>query len=187
MKTIRERTGAVALVEALEKAGTEVLFGYPGGAVIDIFDSLKDAKFRFVLGRHEQGCAHMADGYARSSGKVGVCLVTSGPGATNVVTGLGTAYLDGVPMVMITGQVPLAQIGTDAFQEADMSGICRAVTKHSFLVQSADEIPETVAQAFYIATHGKPGPVVIDIPKNCQQALTKAQYPERVNLRAYHP
>ena len=187
MKTIRERTGAVALVEALEKAGTEVLFGYPGGAVIDIFDSLKDAKFRFVLGRHEQGCAHMADGYARSSGKVGVCLVTSGPGATNVVTGLGTAYLDGVPMVMITGQVPLAQIGTDAFQEADMSGISRAVTKHSFLVQSADEIPETVAQAFYIATHGKPGPVVIDIPKNCQQALTKAQYPERVNLRAYHP
>ena len=187
MKTIRERTGAVALVEALEKAGTEVLFGYPGGAVIDVFDSLKNAKFRFVLGRHEQGCAHMADGYARSSGKVGVCLVTSGPGATNVITGLGTAYLDGVPMVVITGQVPLSQIGTDAFQEADMSGICRAVTKHSFLVQSADEIPETVAQAFYIATHGKPGPVVIDIPKNCQQALTKAQYPERVSLRAYHP
>ena len=187
MKTIKERTGAQALVESLEKAGTEVLFGYPGGAVIDIFDRLVDAKFKFVLGRHEQGSAHMADGYARASGKVGVCLVTSGPGATNVITGLGTAYLDGVPMVVITGQVPLSQIGTDAFQEADMSGICRAVTKHSFLVQSADEIPETVAQAFYIATHGKPGPVVIDIPKNCQQALTKAQYPERVNLRAYHP
>ena len=187
MKTIKERTGAQALVESLEKAGTEVLFGYPGGAVIDIFDRLVDAKFKFVLGRHEQGSAHMADGYARSSGKVGVCLVTSGPGATNVITGLGTAYLDGVPMVVITGQVPLSQIGTDAFQEADMSGICRAVTKHSFLVQSADEIPETVAQAFYIASHGKPGPVVIDIPKNCQQALTKAQYPERVNLRAYHP
>lgn len=187
MKTIKERSGAQALVEALEKAGTEVLFGYPGGAVIDIFDRLKLAKFKFVLGRHEQGSAHMADGYARASGKVGVCLVTSGPGATNVITGLGTAYLDGVPMVVITGQVPLAQIGTDAFQEADMSGICRAVTKHSFLVQSADEIPETVAQAFYIATHGKPGPVVIDIPKNCQQAMTAAQYPERVNLRAYHP
>lgn len=187
MKTIRERNGAQALVESLEKAGTEVLFGYPGGAVIDIFDRLNAAKFKFVLGRHEQGSAHMADGYARASGKVGVCLVTSGPGATNVITGLGTAYLDGVPMVVITGQVPLAQIGTDAFQEADMSGICRAVTKHSFLVQSADEIPETVAQAFYIATHGKPGPVVIDIPKNCQQAMTSAQYPERVNLRAYHP
>ena len=187
MKTIRERTGAMALVEALEKAGTEVLFGYPGGAVIDIFDCLSEAKFKFVLGRHEQGSAHMADGYARSSGKVGVCLVTSGPGATNVITGLGTAYLDGVPMVVITGQVPLPQIGTDAFQEADMSGICRAVTKHNFLVQSADEIPEIVAQAFYIASHGKPGPVVIDVPKNCQQAFTRAQYPERVSLRAYHP
>ena len=187
MKTINERTGAQALVEALEKAGTEVLFGYPGGAVLDIFDRLADAKFRFVLGRHEQGCAHMADGYARATGKPGVCLVTSGPGATNVITGLGTAALDGVPMVLITGQVPLAQIGTDAFQEADMSGICRAVTKHSFLVQSADEIPETIAQAFYIATHGKPGPVVIDVPKNCQQELTSAQYPEKVSLRAYHP
>ena len=187
MKTITERTGAQALVEALERAGTEVLFGYPGGAVLDIFDRLADAKFRFVLGRHEQGCAHMADGYARATGRPGVCLVTSGPGATNVITGLGTAALDGVPMVLITGQVPLSQIGTDAFQEADMSGICRAVTKHSFLVQSADEIPETVAQAFYIATHGKPGPVVIDVPKNCQQELTSAQYPEKVSLRAYHP
>ena len=177
----------MALVEALGKAGTEVLFGYPGGAVIDIFDCLREAKFKFVLGRHEQGSAHMADGYARSSGKVGVCLVTSGPGATNVITGLGTAYLDGVPMVVITGQVPLSQIGTDAFQEADMSGICRTVTKHNFLVQSADEIPEIVAQAFYIASHGKPGPVVIDVPKNCQQAFTRAQYPERVSLRAYHP
>ena len=187
MKTSRERTGAQALVESLEKAGAEVVFGYPGGAVIDIFDCIREAKFKFVLGRHEQGSAHMADGYARSSGKPGVCLVTSGPGATNVITGLGTAHLDGVPMVVITGQVPLAQIGTDAFQEADMSGICRAVTKHSFLVQSADEIPETVAQAFYIATHGKPGPVVIDIPKNCQQAMTAVQYPEKVSMRAYHP
>ena len=186
-KKIIARTGAVALVESLSSAGTEILFGYPGGANLDIFDALRSAKFRFVLGRHEQGSAHMADGYARSSGKVGVCLVTSGPGATNVITALGTAYIDGVPMVVITGQVPLSQIGTDAFQEADMTGICRAVTKHSFLVQSADEIPETVAQAFYIATHGKPGPVVIDIPKNCQQALTAAQYPERVSLRAYPP
>ena len=182
-----ERSGAQALVGSLAKAGTEVLFGYPGGAVLDIFNCLPDAPFQFVLGRHEQGCVHMADGYARSTGKAGVCLVTSGPGATNTITGLATANMDGIPLVCITGQVPLAQIGTDAFQEADMSGICRAVTKHSFLVQHADEIPEIVAEAFYIATHGKPGPVVIDIPKNVQQTMTSAQYPERVSLRAYHP
>ena len=182
-----ERSGAQALVESLAKAGTEVLFGYPGGAVLDVFNCLPDAPFQFVLGRHEQGCVHMADGYARSTGKAGVCLVTSGPGATNTITGLATANMDGIPLVCITGQVPLSQIGTDAFQEADMSGICRAVTKHSFLVQNADEIPETVAEAFYIATHGKPGPVVIDIPKNVQQMRTSAQYPERVSLRAYHP
>ncbi|MBP3406629.1 MAG: acetolactate synthase large subunit, partial [Kiritimatiellae bacterium] len=182
-----ERSGTQALVESLAKAGTEVLFGYPGGAVLDIFNCLPDAPFQFVLGRHEQGCVHMADGYARSTGKAGVCLVTSGPGATNTITGLATANMDGIPLVCITGQVPLAQIGTDAFQEADMSGICRAVTKHSFLVQQADEIPEIVAEAFYIATHGKPGPVVIDIPKNVQQTMTSAQYPERVSLRAYHP
>lgn len=181
------RTGAQALVESLEKAGTEVLFGYPGGAVLDIFNCLPEAKFQFVLGRHEQGSAHMADGYARASGRPGVCLVTSGPGATNTITGLATANVDGVPMIVITGQVSLNLIGTDAFQEADTTGIARGVTKHCFLVQSADEIPQTVAEAFYIATHGKPGPVVIDIPKNCQQALTDAQYPERVSLRAYHP
>lgn len=182
-----EKSGAQALVDSLAKAGTEVLFGYPGGQALDIFNCLPEAPFQFILGRHEQGCVHMADGYARSLGKVGVCLVTSGPGATNTITGLATANMDGVPLVCITGQVPMSQIGTDAFQEADMSGICRAVTKHSFLVQSADEIPETVAEAFYIATHGKPGPVVIDIPKNVQRAMTSAQYPERVSLRAYHP
>ena len=182
-----ERTGAKALVEALEKAGVEVLFGYPGGAVLDIFNCLPEAKFQFVLGRHEQGSAHMADGYARATGKPGVALVTSGPGATNTITALATAHVDGIPMVVITGQVALSLIGTAAFQEADTTGIARAVSKHCFLVQSADEIPETVAEAFYIATHGKPGPVVIDIPKNCQQALTSAAYPERVSLRAYHP
>ena len=181
------RTGAQALVESLEKAGTEVLFGYPGGTVLDIFNCLPEAKFQFVLGRHEQGSTHMADGYARATGKPGVCLVTSGPGATNTITGLATANVDGIPMVVITGQVGLSLIGTDAFQEADTTGIARGVSKHCFLVQSADEIPEVVAEAFYIATHGKPGPVVIDIPKNCQQALTAAQYPERVSLRAYHP
>ena len=180
-------TGAQSLVDSLAKAGTEVLFGYPGGSVLDIFNCLPEAPFQFVLGRHEQGCVHMADGYARAKGKPGVCLVTSGPGATNTITGLATAHMDGVPIVCITGQVPMDQIGTDAFQEADMTGICRAVTKHSFLVQSADEIPETVAEAFYIATHGKPGPVVIDMPKNVQRAFTSAQYPERVSLRAYHP
>ena len=182
-----ERSGAQALVDSLAKAGTEILFGYPGGQALDIFNCLPEAPFQFILGRHEQGCVHMADGYARSTGRAGVCLVTSGPGATNTITGLATANMDGVPLVCITGQVPMNQIGTDAFQEADMNGICRAVTKHSFLVQSADEIPETVAEAFYIATHGKPGPVVIDIPKNVQRALTSAQYPERVSLRAYHP
>ena len=187
MNMNEKRTGARALVESLAKAGTEVLFGYPGGAVLDIFNCLTDAKFPFVLGRHEQGSVHMADGYARSTGRPGVCLVTSGPGATNTITGLATANIDGVPLIVITGQVSLPLIGTDAFQEADTTGITRAVSKHNFLVHSADEIPEIVAQAFYIATHGKPGPVVIDIPKNCQQALTSAQYPERVSLRAYHP
>ena len=181
------RSGAEALVEALERAGTEVVFGYPGANIVDVYGRLRKAKFRFVLGRHEQGCTHMADGYARATGRPGVVVVTSGPGATNAITGLATANVDGVPMVLISGQVPLSQIGTDAFQEADMTGICRAATKHSFLVKSADEIPETVAQAFYIATHGKPGAVVIDVPKNVQEELTTAQYPERISLRAYHP
>ena len=181
------RSGAQALVEALERAGTEVVFGYPGANIVDVFARLRSAKFRFVLGRHEQGCTHMADGYARATGRPGVVVVTSGPGATNAITGLATANVDGVPLVLVSGQVPLSQIGTDAFQEADMTGICRAATKHSFLVKSADEIPETVAQAFYIATHGKPGAVVIDVPKNVQEELTAAQYPERISLRAYHP
>ncbi|MBO7721625.1 MAG: acetolactate synthase large subunit, partial [Kiritimatiellae bacterium] len=181
------RSGAEALVDSLERAGAEVVFGYPGGNVVDIFDRIPSAGFRFVLGRHEQGCTHMADGYARATGRPGVVIVTSGPGATNSITGLATANVDGVPMVLISGQVPLSQIGTDAFQEADMTGICRAATKHSFLVTSADEIPETVAEAFYIATHGKPGAVVIDVPRNVQKEMTSAQYPERISLRAYHP
>ena len=181
------RSGAQALVESLEKAGTEVVFGYPGGNVLDVFDCLRDARFRFVLGRHEQGCVHMADGYARASGRPGVVIVTSGPGLTNTITGLGCANMDGVPLVLICGQVDLGRIGTDAFQEADTTGLTRAVSKHNFLVKSVDEIPETVAQAFYIATHGKPGPVVIDLPRDIQQQLTAARYPERISLRAYHP
>ena len=187
MKRFGERTGAAALVESLEKAGVEVLFGYPGGNVLDVFDCLRDASFRFVLGRHEQGSVHMADGYARASGRPGVVVVTSGPGLTNTITGLGAANMDGVPLVLICGQVDLDRIGTDAFQEADTTGLTRAVSKHNFLVKSADEIPETVAQAFYIATHGKPGPVVIDLPRDIQRQLTKARYPERISLRAYHP
>ena len=181
------RSGAKALAESLEKAGAEVVFGYPGGNVIDIFDCVRTAKFRFVLGRHEQGCVHMADGYARALGRPGVVLVTSGPGLTNTITGLGAANMDGVPLILICGQVPLDEMGTDAFQEADTTGLTRAVSKHGFLVKSADEIPETIAQAFHIATSGKPGVVVIDIPRDCQEAMTAAQYPARVSLRAYHP
>ena len=187
MSRTESRTGATALVEGLVRAGVDVIFGYPGGNVLDIFDAVRAAKMRFVLGRHEQGCVHMADGYARTLGRPGVVLVTSGPGLTNTITGLGCANMDGVPMVLVCGQVPLGQIGTDAFQEADTVGLTRAVSKHNFLVKSADEIPETIAQAFYIATHGKPGPVVIDVPRDCQRAVCSAKHPERVCLRAYHP
>lgn len=187
MKRNGKRTGAQALIESLERAGTEVVFGYPGGNVLEVFDCLRDVRFRFVLGRHEQGCVHMADGYARASGRPGVSIVTSGPGLTNTITGLGCANMDGVPLVLICGQVDLGRIGTDAFQEADTTGLTRAVSKHNFLVKSADEIPETVAQAFYIATHGKPGPVVIDLPRDIQKQFTSARYPERISLRAYHP
>ena len=187
MQRAAHRDGAQAFVEALERAGVEKVFGYPGGNVIDIFDALASSSFDFVLARHEQGAVHMADGYARALGRPACVIVTSGPGLTNTITGLGTANMDGVPMVLVCGQVPLAQIGTDAFQEADTTGLTRAVSKHNFLVHSADEIPETVAQAFYIATHGKPGPVVIDIPRDCQREMTAAEYPARVALRAYHP
>ena len=182
-----KRSGAAALVEALAKAGVEVVFGYPGGNVVDVFDELSRSHLRFVLGRHEQGLVHMADGYARASGRPGVVIVTSGPGLTNTITGLGAANMDGVPLVVVCGQVPLDQIGTDAFQEADTTGLTRSVSKYNFLVHSADEIPATVAAAFYIATHGKPGPVVIDIPRDIQRDLTAAACPERVTLRSYHP
>ena len=181
------KTGAQCVIDGLVKAGCEVLFGYPGGTVLDIFNCLYDAPFQFVLARHEQGAVHMADGYARATGKPGCCLVTSGPGATNTVTGLATANMDGIPLVCITGQVALNMIGNDAFQEADVIGITRPVTKHNFLVRDADELPDTIAKAFYIATTGKPGPVVIDIPKNIQKQKTAAVPPEVVSMRAYHP
>ncbi|MDX9866382.1 MAG: biosynthetic-type acetolactate synthase large subunit [Kiritimatiellia bacterium] len=181
------KSGAQCVIDGLVHAGCEVLFGYPGGAVLDIFNCLYDAPFRFVLARHEQGAVHMADGYARATGKPGCCLVTSGPGATNTVTGLATAYMDGIPLVCLTGQVALNMIGNDAFQEADVIGITRPVTKHNFLVRDAEELPDILAKAFYIATTGKPGPVVIDLPKNVQKQKTAAAPPETVSMRAYHP
>ena len=190
MPSVQEaRTGAQCVVDGLVKAGCEVLFGYPGGSVLDIFNCVYDAPFHFILGRHEQGVVHAADGYARATGKVGCCLVTSGPGATNTITGLATANMDGIPLVCISGQVPMHLIGTDAFQEADVMGITRPVTKHNFLVRSVDELPDIIAEAFYIAATGKPGPVVIDIPKNVQRATTTvpSKDPKAVVMRSYTP
>ncbi|MDA3924952.1 MAG: biosynthetic-type acetolactate synthase large subunit [Kiritimatiellae bacterium] len=183
----KERSGAQCVIDGLTSAGCEVLFGYPGGAVLDIFNCLYDAPFQFVLSRHEQGAVHMADGFARATGKTGCCLVTSGPGATNAVTGLATANMDGIPMVCISGQVPSAMIGNDAFQEADVVGITRPVTKHNFLVRSVEELPSVIAQAFHIASSGKPGPVVVDIPKDIQRQMTEATIPEAIEMRAYKP
>ncbi len=181
------RTGAQCVIDGLLNNGVEVVFGYPGGQAIDLFDKLYDAPLRLVLPRHEQGGIHMADGYARATGRVGCAIVTSGPGATNTVTGLATAMMDGVPLVVIAGQVSLPLIGTDAFQEADNTGITRSVTKHNYLVRSVDELPRVIAEAFFIASTGKPGPVLIDIPKNVQQAITLQPDVQDVAIRAYHP
>ncbi len=181
------RTGVECLMDGLKKAGVETIFGLPGGAVLDIFDKLYNAPFKFLLCRHEQGAAHMADGYARATGRVGCCIVTSGPGATNTVTGLATACMDSSPVVCITGQVPSLMIGNDAFQEADITGITRPVTKHNYLVRNVDDLPRIIAEAFYIAGSGRPGPVLVDIPKDVQQAKTKAPTPNAVNIRGYNP
>jgi len=181
------RTGAECVLKGLEEAGATTVFGLPGGAVLDIFAKLYHSRIEFILARHEQGATHMADGYARATGKVGCCIVTSGPGATNTVTGLATAYMDGIPLVCITGQVPSSMIGNDAFQEADTTGITRAITKHNYLVKSADDLPRIVVEAFHVAGTGKPGPVVIDIPKDVQQASTKATTPGEANIRGYKP
>ena len=164
-----KRSGAEILIEALHKENVEIIFGYPGGAILDVFDKLYSADFKFILGRHEQGLTHMADGYARVTGKPGVVIVTSGPGATNTVTGLATAYMDSVPMVVFTGQVPSPMIGNDAFQEADITGITRPVTKHNYLVKNVDELPHIIKEAFYLSTAGRPGPVLIDFPKDIQR------------------
>jgi acetolactate synthase-1/2/3 large subunit len=164
-------TGARMIVEALKREGVEVIFGYPGGAVIDIYDELyKTEGIHHVLVRHEQGAAHAADGFARSTGRVGVALVTSGPGATNAVTGIATAYMDSIPIVVLTGQVPTKLIGNDAFQEVDTTGITRPITKHNFLVKKIEDLPRILKAAFYIAKTGRPGPVVVDLPKDVQQA-----------------
>ncbi|MDF2954194.1 MAG: Acetolactate synthase large subunit [Thermodesulfobacterium sp.] len=176
------------IIEALKKEKVEVIFGYPGGAVIDIYDELyKNPEIKHVLVRHEQGATHAADGYARSTGKVGVVLVTSGPGSTNTVTGIATAYMDSIPIVVLTGQVPTQLIGNDAFQEVDTTGITRPITKHNFLVKRVEDLPRILKSAFYIASTGRPGPVVVDIPKDIQQAKGEFNYPDEIELRSYNP
>jgi acetolactate synthase-1/2/3 large subunit len=179
--------GAQILIECLKREGVEVIFGYPGGQVLPIFDRLYDADVKFILTRHEQGAAHAADGYARATGKVGVCLATSGPGATNLTTGIANAYMDSIPMVAITGQVKSFLIGNDAFQEADITGITRPITKHNFLVKDIKDLALIVRQAFYIASTGRPGPVVIDIPSDIQLQDTPFAWPEKVEMRSYQP
>ncbi len=182
-----EMTGAQILVESLRKENVEVVFGYPGGVLLNIFDVLFDSDLEFVLTRHEQGAAHAADGYARSTGKVGVCMATSGPGATNLVTGIATASMDSVPMVALTGQVPRAIIGGDAFQEADIVGITRPITKHSYLVQDVRELSGIVKEALHIASSGRPGPVLIDLPKDVMAEKTGYNHPDSVVIPGYKP
>lgn len=183
-----ELTGAQILLESLKKEGVDVLFGYPGGAVIDIYDELpRHPELKHVLVRHEQGAVHAADGYARASGKVGCCLVTSGPGATNTVTGIATAYCDSIPLVVFTGQVPTQLIGNDAFQEVDIVGITRPCTKHNFLVKDVRNLAKTIRQAFYLARSGRPGPVLVDLPKDVMQARTEFVWPEDIFMRSYNP
>lgn len=189
-KLMEMLSGAEMVVKSLIDQGVKHVFGYPGGAVLDIYDALHTVGgVEHILVRHEQAAVHMADGYARSTGDVGVVLVTSGPGATNAITGIATAYMDSVPMVVLSGQVASSLIGNDAFQECDMVGISRPIVKHSFLIKSAEEIPETIKKAFYIAASGRPGPVVIDFPKDTVNPALKFayRYPESVSLRSYNP
>ncbi len=185
---IMELNGAEALLESLKKEGVDVIFGYPGGQVLPIYDALyKEKEIKHYLTRHEQGAAHAADGYARATGKVGVCLATSGPGATNLVTGIATAYMDSIPMVAITGQVSSPLIGKDSFQEADVIGITQPITKHNYLVKNGEDIPRVVKEAFHIARTGRPGPVVIDIAKDAQVKKFNFKYPDKVDLPGYKP
>jgi acetolactate synthase-1/2/3 large subunit len=180
-------SGAKALVRTLESLGVEIIFGYPGGATLPIYDELAKSSIRHVLARHEQGAAHMADGYARATGKTGVCMATSGPGATNLVTGLANAYMDSSPLVAITGQVPRPMIGNDAFQEVDITGITIPITKHNYLLQEAAEVPHSVQEAFFLASTGRKGPVLLDIPRDVQMEIFaphQAKYPP---LEGYRP
>ncbi|MCL1910585.1 MAG: biosynthetic-type acetolactate synthase large subunit [Leptospirales bacterium] len=179
--------GAQIVIETLKKENVEVVFGYPGSAVIPIFHYLFDAPFKFILPRHEQGAVHAADGYARASGKPGVVIATSGPGATNLVTGIATANMDSIPLVIITGQVARNMIGNDAFQEVDVSGVTRPISKHNYLVQDIKDLARTIKEAFHIATTGRPGPVVVDIPVDISNETCEFDYPETVNLRGYKP
>jgi acetolactate synthase-1/2/3 large subunit len=180
--------GARILLESLKREGVDLVFGYPGGTVINLYDELMNVReIRHILPRHEQGGTHAADGYARATGKVGVAIATSGPGATNTITGIATAYMDSIPMVIITGQVPTALIGNDAFQEVDIIGITRPITKHSFLIRHAKDIPTIVRKAFYIARSGRPGPVLIDFPKDVQISQAEFKWPESVEIRGYKP
>jgi acetolactate synthase-1/2/3 large subunit len=180
-------TGASALVKSLEALGVDVAFGIPGGAVLPAYDPLYDSSVRHILVRHEQGAGHAATGYAQATGKVGVCVATSGPGATNLVTPIADAYMDSVPIVAITGQVPRSAIGSDAFQEADIQGITLPITKHNFLVQHPEEIPRIIAEAFHLASTGRPGPVLVDIPKDVLQAQTTFSWPPTLELPGYRP
>ncbi|HEX7976231.1 MAG TPA: thiamine pyrophosphate-binding protein, partial [Anaerolineales bacterium] len=182
-----KKTGAEILWECLVREGVEVVFGLPGGAIMPVYDAMLNYPIHHVLVRHEQGAAHMADGYARASGKVGVAMATSGPGATNLVTGIATAMMDSSPIVCITGQVNANLIGGDAFQEVDVTGITLPITKHNYLVTRADEIAQTVREAFYIARSGRPGPVLVDICKNAQVEKVEFEYPGEVSLPGYHP
>src|ERR1700760_402034 len=180
--------GATVLMRALADEEVEFVWGYPGGSVLYIYDELyKQDKFQHVLVRHEQAAVHAADAYARSTGKVGVCLVTSGPGVTNAVTGIATAYMDSIPMVVISGQVPTAAIGKDAFQECDAIGITRPAVKHNFLVKDVNQLAITMKKAFHIATTGRPGPVLVDIPKDVSNMPAQFHYPERMHMRSYNP
>jgi len=182
-----EMTGARMIVRALEAEGVEYAFGIPGGTVIPLYDALGDASFRTILTRHEQAACLAADGYARVTGKTGVCIATSGPGATNIVTGLANAHLDSVPLVVITGQAASGLIGTDAFQEADIFGCSLPLVKHSFMVRSVEELPRVIKGAFIIASTGRPGPVLVDVPSDVQKATGEFNYPENVEFPGYNP
>ena len=183
-----EVTGAESIVRSLEQVGVDVVFGIPGGAILPTYDPLMDStKLRHILVRHEQGAGHAAEGYASATGRVGVCMATSGPGATNLVTPIADAHMDSVPLVAITGQVAAASIGTDAFQEADIVGITMPITKHNFLVTDPDEIPRTISEAFHIASTGRPGPVLVDIAKSAMQSMTTFSWPHEIALPGYHP